>query len=251
MAVDAVLLSGVEAGTAPPTIRVYAWRPPAVSIGHAQDAGRELDLVECARRGYDVVVRPTGGRAVLHAGELTYSVAGRAGQAPLGCSIAQTYEAVSVALLAGLAELGVAAELAAVSPEDARSRTEPSPPCFVSAGRFEIVVRGRKLVGSAQRRSGVSVLQHGSLLLDGSHVGLAEIVCVASEDQRPALRAALEERTIDLSTVLGRPVSFDEVASALRKGFASRWEIDLVPGGLSERESKAVMTVATEHHALS
>jgi lipoate-protein ligase A len=250
MAVDTVLLHGVETGSAPSTIRVYAWDPPAVSLGHAQDPASELDLDECGRRGYGVVVRPTGGRAVLHAGELTYSVVGRAAQPPLGGSIAQTYEAVARGLLAGLARLGVDAELAPVS-TGRRSRGEPSPPCFVSAGRFEITVDGLKLVGSAQRRTGDSVLQHGSLLLDGTHAGLADIVGGLSRSRRAALRKALEERTTDLSSVLGRRVSFGEVASALRLGFEKAWEIDLVPGGLSERESRAVSESANEYRTVS
>jgi lipoate-protein ligase A len=249
MAVDAVLLTGVETGTAPPTIRVYAWDPPTVSMGHAQDPARELDLDECARRGYGVVMRPTGGRAVLHAGELTYSVAGRAGQEPLGASIAQTYEAVSRALLEGLRRLGAGADLAPVS-SDRRSRTDPSPPCFVSAGRFEIVVGGRKLVGSAQRRSGSAILQHGSLLLDGSHVGLADVVRTASGADRAALRSALRARTTDLSSVLGRRVTFAETASAIRAGFEHAWSASLVSGQLSDEESEAVSEFASEYRTV-
>ena len=115
MAVDEAILEGVGRGSSPPTLRVYAWEPPTVSIGHSQKASIELDLEACGRWGFDVVRRATGGRAVLHAGELTYSVVGSSGEPPLGGSIAESYQAIANGLLLGLTELGVSAELASVA----------------------------------------------------------------------------------------------------------------------------------------
>jgi len=115
MAADEAILEGVDRGSSPPTLRVYAWEPPTVSIGHSQKASVELDLEACRRRGFGVVRRPTGGRAVLHAGELTYSVVGRSGEPPLGGTIAESYKAIADGLLLGLEQLGVRAELAAVA----------------------------------------------------------------------------------------------------------------------------------------
>ena len=143
MAVDEAILAGVTRGTSPPTVRVYAWDPPTVSTGYAQDLSAELDLVACAKSGVGVVRRPTGGRAVLHAGELTYSVVGESGEPPLGASIMEAYGAIAAALVAGLRSLGVSAELAAVPTASRVRGGGASPPCFVSAGRFEIVVDGR------------------------------------------------------------------------------------------------------------
>lgn len=246
MAVDEAILEGVDRGHSPPTLRVYAWEPPTVSTGHSQKASIELDLEACGRRGFGVVRRPTGGRAVLHAGELTYSVVGSSGEPPLGGSIAESYRAIANGLVLGLAELGVRAELAAVATAP-KGRGEAAPPCFVSAGRFEIVVAGRKLIGSAQRRSGAAVLQHGSLLTDGAHVQLADVLRVRNEADRAAIRRTLVSKTTDLAAILSRPVEFEELACAIRAGFERAWGFTFATGALSERESEAVRRLATEH----
>jgi lipoate-protein ligase A len=248
MAVDEAILEGVNRGSSPPTLRVYAWEPPAVSIGHSQKASVELDLEMCGRRGFGVVRRPTGGRAVLHAGELTYSVVGRSGEPPLGGTIAETYHAIADGLLLSLAELGVRAELAPVATAP-RGRGEVAPPCFVSAGRFEMVVAGRKLIGSAQRRLGGAVLQHGSLLTDGTHVQLADVLRVRKEADRAAIRRTLAVKTTDLGAILSRSLEFNELACAMRTGFERAWGITFEDGALSERESEAVRRLTTEYDA--
>jgi lipoate-protein ligase A len=248
MAVDEAILEGVTACASSPTVRVYAWEPPTVSIGRSQKLSDELDLVACRRRGFGVVRRPTGGRAVLHAGELTYSVVGPAAEPPLGTSIAETYEAIAEGLLAALGRLGVDAELAPVATAS-RGRGEAAPPCFVSAGRFEVVVAGRKLIGSAQRRSGAAVLQHGSLLLDGTHTGLADVMKVGDSREREAVRRMLATKTTDLGAILARPVEFDEIAAAMKIGFETAWGIELVSGDLSEGESEVALRLATEYRA--
>jgi lipoyl(octanoyl) transferase len=246
MAVDAAVLRAVQSCASPPTVRVYAWSPPAVSLGVAQDAAQELDLEECSRRGYAVVRRPTGGRAVLHAGEITYSVAGPIDTAPLGRSIGDTYEAVSRALVEGLRSLGADVTLAPV-PRRSGRRRGASPPCFMSAGRFEILADGRKLVGSAQRRTESAVLQHGSILLDETHVGLADVIRCGSEAERSSIRSLLVARTTSLSALLGRRVCYGEATAALRLGFERAWDTVLVPGRLSEREFAAAAALATEY----
>jgi lipoate-protein ligase A len=244
MAIDEALLSGVERGESPPTVRVYAWDPPTVSTGHSQDLSRELDLASCARMGFGIVRRPTGGRAVLHAGELTYAVAAPSGGPPLGSTIQETYRAIAEALLAGLRALGVDADLERVGTEPSGRGGGASAPCFASSGRFEVVVGGRKLVGSAQRRAGRGVLQHGSLLIDGTHAEIADVMAV-DEAARGRVRDLLKAKTTDLSSVLGRAVSFDEVAAAIRAGFERAWGVELRDEGLRDTEREAVETLAT------
>ena len=247
MAIDEAILEGVAAGSSPRTIRFFGWKPPAVSTGHSQDPLRELDVDACARAGVDVVRRPTGGRAVLHFGELTYAVVGPAGEGPLGRGVLETYRSIADALLAGLRELGVEGELERVGGEPRPTRNGASPPCFASAGRFEVTVAGRKLVGSAQRRSGGAVLQHGSLLLDGSHLGLADLLRIVDVERRRSLRLKLEQKTTDLGSILGRPVEFSEVADAMARGFERAWSARLVRGALSEAENEASLRLATEY----
>ena len=247
MSIDRAILEGVERGTSPPTVRVFGWTPPTVSAGHSQDVARELDMDACARAGVGVVRRPTGGRAVLHAGELTYAVVGPSGEPPLGASIMETYLAIARALLAGLRELGAGGELARVGAETRARGGDASPPCFAGAGRFEVIVGGRKLVGSAQRRVGNAVLQHGSLLIDGSHAELADLLRIASEERRRSIRLSLEQKTTDLTSILGRPVEFAEVAAAVARGFELAWGTELVPGDLSHTEAEEAGRLATEY----
>lgn len=246
MAVDEAILVAVNAGAAPPTVRVYGWSPPTVSTGYAQDIGRELDIDECRRRGFGIVVRPTGGRAVLHAGELTYSVIGLSGEPPLGATIMETYLAIAQGLVAAVSLLGVTADLAQVATGSRERSDGASPPCFASAGRFEVVVAGRKLIGSAQRRVGRAVLQHGSLLLDRTHEALADVQRVADERQREVFRRALASKTTNLADALGRPVAFAEIATAIRTGFETAWGFELAEGPLTERELEVSERLATE-----
>ncbi len=246
MAIDEAMLVGVNRGSTPPTVRVYAWDPPTVSLGFAQRVEDELDLEALRGAGFGVVRRPTGGRAVLHAGELTYSVVGPAGEEPLGRSIMEAYEAIARALAAGLERLGVKVELASVATE-AMGRGGASPPCFASAGRYEVVVGGRKLIGSAQRRVGRGVLQHGSLLTDATHERLADVMLVADVRRREIVRRLLRLKTTHLSALLGRAVPFAEVAEAVRLGFVDAWGISLDEGRLTEDERKAAETLATEY----
>ncbi|MFH1866274.1 MAG: lipoate--protein ligase family protein [Candidatus Eisenbacteria bacterium] len=249
MAVDEAILAGVRDGSSPPTLRVYAWEPPTVSIGHSQKASTELDLQACARKGFGVVRRPTGGRAVLHAGELTYSVVGPSGVPPLGGSIAESYRAIAAGLMLGLTALGIHAELAPASTAS-RSRGEVAPPCFVSAGRFEVVVEGRKLIGSAQRRVGAAVLQHGSLLTDGTHLQIADVLRVRKESERAAIRRTLALKATDLAALISPPVGFEVLAGVIRTGFENAWGITLSDGTLTERESEAVVGLTTDHYAV-
>lgn len=244
MAVDEALLAGVSAGTSPQTIRVYGWARPTVSIGYSQDASTEVDRSACERAGVDVVKRPTGGRAVLHAGELTYSVSGISGGPPLGGSIMESYRAIATALVAGLAAMGVGADLVQLTTEPRGGPVGSSPPCFASSGRFEIAVGGRKLIGSAQRRVENALLQHGSLLLDPSHVRLADLLCVTNDRLRDGIRLSLAEKTTNLSSILGHPVRFDDVARAIRAGFEEAWGIELRDGTLAEGELASASMLA-------
>lgn len=245
MAVDEALLLGVNRGISPPTVRVYAWKPPTVSTGYSQDLAEELDLEACRRLGYGAVRRPTGGRAILHAGELTYAVAGPSDRRPLAGSIMGTYRAIAGALLSGLEVLGVRAALAPVAGEERRVREGPAPPCFASSARFEVVYRGAKLIGSAQRRVGRGVLQHGSLLIDGTHTGLADVLWLRSDRAREAVRRTLEEKTTNLEAILGRPVFFEEVADAIRAGFRESWGEELRKGPLTQDEENLIEEVTT------
>ncbi len=210
MALDRALLEGVRGG-APPVLRFYRWTPACLSLGCHQPARDAYDPDALRARGLDVVRRPTGGRAVLHDRELTYSVVvpDRALGGPRPC-----YAAVNRALLRGLQRLGVAATL---QPRSGGRAPAPSlVPCFRDPAEGEIVAGGRKLVGSAQVREGGVLLQHGSLLLEGDQAAVRELL------RRPPQLDAGERATV-LRDFRDPLPSWEELTTALIAG----WEEEL------------------------
>jgi lipoate-protein ligase A len=235
MKYDEVLAESLVASDGPFVVRVFGWKPPAISLGWHQNV-EEIDLEKCAETGIDVVRRPTGGRAILHSDEVTYSVAMVASQK----SVLSVYQQISNALICGLRKLGAHVALEKSQPHfPSLYRTTSAVACFSSAARYEIHVAGRKLVGSAQRRFARSngeevVLQHGSILLGHDHLRIVDFLKGLSEDQRRQLRAELSEKTAPLSSVLKRSVDYEEVASAIQRGFEEAWGIEFSaydPGG--------------------
>lgn len=198
MSLDEAISVSVRAGRAPTTIRLYGWEGPAVSIGAFQDSG-EIDLDYCELNAIPVVRRPTGGRAIFHGEELTYSLSART-EGVFSKSLRESYRAVGCALRSALEKTGIRASVEA-------SRKRPalkSPLCFASASFGEIVAGGRKLAGSAQKRWPDGLLQQGSLPLKTepeamrkifrTHVSPEEARTASLSDIRPGLeRNALKE----------------------------------------------------------
>lgn len=202
-----------------PRLRLYSWAPHTLSLGHNQnDTIGEARLRE---RGYGLVRRPTGGRAVFHADELTYGVAMPAS----GAGIHETYARITGALRLGLESLGATGLEFSRSQPDFREHytMEESASCFSASALNELTWRGRKLIGSAQRRYGSVLLQHGSLLIGDAHLEIIDLLYPdAGEDRRAALRERLASRTATLREILPLPTpSFDAIAAALVEGFAA------------------------------
>lgn len=228
MELDESLVKALSTGYGSPTLRVYGWRPFAISLGWNQRPD-EINEEAARRDGLDIVRRPTGGRAILHSEELTYSVVMESSTK----NILSVYNDISQALVCGLRRLGAHASLEKSQPHFPSLYKSPSSAvCFSSSARYEIQIDGRKLVGSAQRRfageSGAEfVLQHGSLLLGPHHGRLVEYLNLPSENERDRLRLEIEEKTIDLAEAVGRTVTFAECAEAVRAGFEEAWGITL------------------------
>jgi lipoate-protein ligase A len=209
------------------TLRLYTWAPPALSIGFQQNI-HSIDESAAAKRGVDVVRRPTGGRAVLHWNELTYAVIVKSDP---GSGIYAVHNAIIGALLASLADLGPAhTELTLTSGSaDAGFREVYKPgtltnaACFASSARHEVTWRGRKVIGSAQRRFGDVVLQHGSILLTNDHLALPELLQL-DDDQRSRMHALLVRETATLSDVFARSITPIEAARSIAHGFARHYE---------------------------
>jgi lipoate-protein ligase A len=242
MEYDEALARALVEGTGQSIIRVYGWRPFAISLGWNQSVD-EIDLTKASREGIDVVRRPTGGRAILHANELTYSVV----MLVKGKNVLTVYDDISRALVAGLRELGALVAIEKSQPHfPSLYRKTSAVACFSSTGRYEIKCGGKKLVGSAQRRYAAGdgeevVLQHGSILIGSEHKQMVDFLNLPSEEQRVALLQELDEKTTELSTVLHRTVKFDETADAILQGFRKAWSISPKVVNMIDEEQKVTI----------
>jgi len=240
MALDEAIMRAVAAARVPPTLRVYAWQPPCLSIGRFQPLEQQVDVAACRRQGIDVVRRPSGGGAVLHDQELTYSLTAPEADPRIAGSVVESYRQISAGLVQGLARLGVAAALAEPAeqrtPFSGRKRGSTSPVCFEAPSDYEVLVGGRKLVGSAQVRQGGVLLQHGSILLDVDVPKLVAVFRWPTGLSPESKVASLAGRITSLRAVLGREVSFAEVATALQVGFAQALGVHLLPGQVTDEE---------------
>jgi lipoyl(octanoyl) transferase len=207
MACDHACAESAGRGAGPAVLRLYAWDPWAVSVGYNQSLGDVAPRIpELNRRGIDLVRRPTGGAAVLHADEVTYCVALPLGSPLLAGGPKGACARVHAAILTGLEGLGISGlTLHAAGPASIRLAPDV---CFAAASRSEIAWRGRKLVGSAQRRLAGALLQHGSILLAGDQAALAALWPGAD----PTSSTTLAEAG-------GRRFGWQEVADAVRRGF--------------------------------
>ncbi len=219
MALDELLARRMSAEGGDPVLRLFRWKPWAISLGYNQPR-EELDEEACRADGIDIVRRPTGGRAILHAEELTYSVVMREGRR----GVLQVYNEISAALVRGLALFGVDVSLQKSQPDFPEAYRHPSSvPCFASSARYEIEWKGRKLVGSAQRRFAEGgedvVLQHGSILCGPAHRRLADYLASRDPEVIRRVRRVLEERTADLAGITGGSVDLARLGECLRRGF--------------------------------
>ena len=250
MAVDEAVVKAVERGDVPSTFRVFGWTPPAVSFGYAQRVGREVDLKKCRASGVDVVRRPTGGRAVLHWNELTYSVLCPGDDPLLGGTVREAYRKISACLVAGVQRLGVKVHFesrrGALPPPRGKRLTSP---CFSSTAQYEVTLHGRKLIGSAQRRIGGMLQQHGTLLIGPEHKRLVDLLPEGREGLQAHFRRELDRRTISLEEALGAAIPFGVVADALRSGLQDLLNIPLVDAPLTPPERAEADRLAREKYS--
>lgn len=239
MAVDEALLGSVGQGQSPPTLRLYGFSPPTLSLGRFQKARQAVRLEALAADGIGLVRRPTGGQAVLHDRELTYAVVlGRTHLEPF--SKRGIYQFIAGLLLAGLEALGVPA-----SSSRSRLGSAHNPDCFRSTGEYEIAdERQRKLVGSAQVVTRQASLQHGAIPLDGSYRRVSRYLA-ADVSEGHAEPSSLGEE-------LGREVGWEEAADALERGarFAlERLGLRLEAGELSAAERREALALQSGKYA--
>jgi len=235
MAVDEAIAAAVARGDRPPTLRLYGWRPPAVSLGYFQPLDEGIDIAAINARGWDLVRRPTGGRAILHADELTYSVCARQDAIRGGHSTMESYREISRGIIAGLELLGGQVTLGdgAGAHSSAPAEGAARPICFAKTARCDLQAEGRKVVGSAQVRREGGILQHGSIPIA---IDLAEQTAVMPGGDRRVASQVLAGAAMSVSELLGRDVSYEELADAVARGFAEALGVALREGELSAEE---------------
>jgi len=246
MSVDQAIMRAVACEEKPPTLRLYGWRPPAVSLGYFQAFDDGIDISECRRRGYDIVRRPTGGRAILHDHEVTYSFCIRQEALRDGRSVMGSYREISRGIVAGLAGLGAQVGLGADASKPARTRARPDTICFAKAARCDLTAGGRKIVGSAQVRRNGAILQHGSIPISISPDDHAAVM----PGNRTASVAAssLKGAAAGVAQLLGCPVSFEELSGAVIEGFAEAFEVAFHLEQLSASEEAVARKLCREKY---
>jgi lipoate-protein ligase A len=232
MAVDEAILEAAGRGESRPTLRLYSWNPPCLSLGHAQPVS-DIDQERLRANSWESVRRITGGRAILHTDEVTYSVTGPVDEPRLMGSVLESYNRLAKALLSVVMALGVPVE---VQTGTVKANGDPNPVCFEVPSTYEITVRGKKLIGSAQARRKDGVLQHGSLPLSGDLTRICEVLHYQGELEREAARQRLLARATTVESVLGRPISWERAAQVFAQKFETRLGIMLKQEDLTNTE---------------
>jgi lipoate-protein ligase A len=245
MATDEAILESVAAGAERPTLRLYAWEPACLSIGYAQPVF-EADEARLTEKGWSLVRRPTGGRAILHTDELTYAVIAPAANPHVKGGVLASYRHLSQGLIIALRRLGLDPETRDAEPVPEEQRADPV--CFEVPSAYEITVRGRKLIGSAQLRRQGGVLQHGSLPLTGDIGRICLELRFPDEAARQTHIDRLRMRACTVADLLGRDVTWNEAAGAIRAGFAEALGLHFDEGSLTPAEIRRADHLVRERY---
>lgn len=228
MSIDEAIATARNLSGFPNTIRLYRWKPSAVSIGYFQSLLQEVDLEACSRLGVDVIRRITGGGAVFHDydGEITYSLVAAETDLKMPQDILESYRLICGCIVTGLQELGVESEFKPVND--------------INAG-------GRKISGNAQTRRNGVILQHGTILVDSDAKKIFTVLKVSGNKISDKAIKSAEERVTDLRKYTGRNISFDEARKALIEGFERGLNIRLEPGKLTSYEEQLVLQLREKY----
>ncbi|AZN41738.1 lipoate--protein ligase family protein [Paenibacillus albus] len=260
MAIDEAISIAHKEGAVPPTVRFYGWNPASLSIGYFQKAEKEVDFQALRELGLGFVRRSTGGRAVLHDQELTYSIVVSEQDAGISANVAEAYAELSSGLLIGVRKLGLDAAVTgqAGEPEEysgsehVPARRSLTAACFDAPSKHELVVGGRKIAGSAQMRGNGVILQHGSILLELDNEKLFSVLRFASPELRQRMFSLFGRKAASINDCLRRsgmaPVSMQRLEQVFRESFAEGLGVELVDGGLTEDELELASRLSTEKY---
>ncbi|MZH03649.1 MAG: lipoate--protein ligase family protein [Nitrospinae bacterium] len=241
MAIDRAILTACDRGQAPATLRLYGWDKPTLSIGYSQNELIDVDREQCEKWNIPIVRRFTGGRALLHHHEFTYSLV-----APIPCpgipgNLAGAFCAVSKAVILSLEKAGVInPEMIGKEKRIPGMRQKRSPACFSASNHWEISVKGKKLAGSAQRRLNGAFLQHGSILLDKDYELANSLLRYSSESEKIKGLKELISNTLTLNEIFQTNFGWEKLASYFAEGFQEKFSGLWQSGSLSSLEEELV-----------
>ena len=215
MAIDKAVMVSCSRGKVPPTVRFYTWKPPAISIGYFQSLNEEVDLDACKSLGVEFVRRITGGGAVFHDKELTYSIIIPESNLKVPKNILESYRRICGAVIKGLKHLWIESKYAPIN---------------------DIIVNNKKISGSAQTRKSKTVLQHGTVLLDVDVDKMFKLLKVPNEKIKDKLIADVKQRVTSIKHISDNNVTFNETSDAMKIGFEEEFDIELVNGILTKEE---------------
>jgi lipoate-protein ligase A len=224
MALDEAICEEVRKKHSPPTLRLYGWDRPSVSIGHFQKIS-EIDTGRCHEKGYNVVRRLTGGRAILHDSELTYSFSAPVGSPPFKGNLLENYRIISDALITALGNLNIGAQISFARKRTALTR---NPSCFRALSFGEITVDGKKIIGSAQKRYSNGFLQQGSILFSFD----PKILCTVLKGSKPE-----DYMKVGSLDECFPQVSLKDLKIAIKRAFEKVLDVKLIHDAPSEHEA--------------
>jgi lipoyl(octanoyl) transferase len=244
MALDEALLSQIDQPQSLPVLRLYAWQPACLSLGQAQSI-QDVDAEKLVRLGWCIVRRPTGGKAVLHTDELTYSIIAPLDNPIVRGTVLESYNRIAGALMAALALL----QLDPVSKEIYANQKSSGPVCFEMPSNYEITVGGKKLIGSAQARQKEGVLQHGSLPLFGDLTRITQCLRFSSEEERQSAANRLLKHATTIEMVSRRQVSWQETATVFISAFQNHFGLVFEELPLTAQELALADKISREKYA--
>ena len=251
MAVDEALLYSVGIGSSAPILRLYSWAPPCLSLGYAQPFS-DVNQERTTELGWEIVRRLTGGRAILHTDELTYSVIASNHEPRLKGGILESYMRLSQALLKAVIALGIPAVASPQAQTTQNNEKGQNPVCFQVPSKYEITWQGKKLLGSAQARKKEGILQHGTLPLQGD---LDRILEALNLNPHYKDSQASQEKTTDLlgkattlESILGTAPTWEEATSAFVDAFEEILNITLLDDQLTSQEKERAQTLLEEKY---
>ena len=224
MAIDQAIMESAKKSEVP-TVRFYSWNPPAVSIGYFQGLTQEIDLEKCKEFGVDFVRRITGGGAVFHDAELTYSFICTEESGVVPKKIIESYKKICEPIILGLKDFGLTAQFVPLN---------------------DIVVNGKKVSGNAQTRRGGVILQHGTILMQVDVDKMFSLLKVPSEKIREKLISDVKQRVTSLEEQAGKKILFSELSKSLKTGFEETFGEELIKGPLSRMEMELAEKISNE-----